>query len=180
MPGKVREHKKHFGGRQEGAGRPKGSLSRRAKSLRKVTDRHIRGKRLPLDVMIENMIHFQDEARHLQDQMADVLLEFNRQFSEEGMKEILTLLSQCGDSRMKAQKCAADSAPFIHPKLSAIAVSASPPNHPRDIRDDSPDDNFAEEFRRLRSQPYIPPTIEGEAEVISEVVRAEADEDEDA
>ena len=55
---------------------------------------------------------------------------------------------------MKAQKCAVDAAPFLHPRLSAIQMNV---NHTKDRRPDAsaPITEVEDEFRRLRSAPTI-------------------------
>lgn len=167
---------KKFGGKQEGAGRPAGALSRRTRMLNKVTDRHIRGKRLPLDVMIENMIHYQDDARGAQAELAEVFAAGKFQMDKDEWMKAIELLAQVGDTRMKAQKCAVDAAPFIHAKLSSIAFT---PKHsaPQDIVDGKVEE-ARDDFRSLRSQQYVPPVIEGEAELVSEYIVNEDEEQE--
>lgn len=147
--------------------------------IRQVTDKHIRGKRLPLDVMIENMIHYQDEARLIQEEMEDAYGRFRENQSPDKMIEVLQLLVRVGDNRMHAQKCAGDAAPFIHAKLSSIAFT---PKHsaPQDIVDGKVEE-ARDDFRSLRSQQYVPPVIEGEAELVSEhIVNESEDEEQEA
>jgi hypothetical protein len=155
--------KKRFGGRQVGAGRPKGALSRRTKALKEVTDKMIHGKRLPLHIMMENMHYYQDEAIAKQAEFEAAIVEVAKSMSQETYIKALQLFAQIGDARLRAQKCAVDAAPYVHARLSSITMDVTGHEHPRDLPEDAEVARFREEFRRLRSQPYIPPIVEGES-----------------
>ena len=160
-PSKIRAEQKQFGGGK--GGRPKGDLSRRSRQIRAVTDRHIKGKRLPLDVLMENMIHYQDEARAITEHLAELLKGKElKQLEGDQIVQVMEYLAQIGDARMRAGHFAAQAAPYIHPRLSAIQMGVRKVEHPRDLPDSATDEEFIEEFRKLRSQPYVPPVVEGD------------------
>jgi hypothetical protein len=113
------------GGKRPGAGRKQGSLTVRT---RKIAERAIGGKATPLEVMLENMLHFQQVARD-----AEVTLEgltadefFGKSTAttpEEQFKALLAQVKKTASFRELAQGCARDAAPYIHPKLATTEVA---------------------------------------------------------
>ena len=94
-----------FGGSRPGAGRPKGATTRRtqeiaAKEFEKVT---------PLEVMLANMRFAHERA----EEVAKVVA--GGPGDPDTFKELLRL-------RQMAQDCAKDAAPYMHPRLNAIAT----------------------------------------------------------
>jgi hypothetical protein len=94
-----------FGGSRPGAGRPKGATTRRtqeiaAKEFEKVT---------PLEVMLANMRFAHERA----EEVAKVVA--GGSADPDTLKELLRL-------RQMAQDCAKDAAPYMHPRLNAVAT----------------------------------------------------------
>lgn len=117
---KVSEKKyRHFEKvRKPGPGRPLGSLAARTKLIKARTDEEIRKGILPIQVMLENMRWYHEKAHDL---LADILAaQEKKQLSEDH----IIALAKVYDYRNNAQKCAADAAPFVHPKLSSVAVTS--------------------------------------------------------
>lgn len=110
------------GGKRLGAGRTKGApnkanFERQAKIAA--------GGMTPLDIMIENMRHAhaqaeQAEAELTEDRIAELA------HSENPFKAILDEVKKALNYRKVAQQCAADVAPYVHPKLAAIEHSGNP------------------------------------------------------
>lgn len=97
-----------------GAGRPKGSLGQRTKALRAIADEAIAAGITPIEVMLDNMRFYHEKA--------DVLLTAVVAGVRDGKKkpiELLELMKELGSFRDKAQSCAVDAAPYVHPRLSA-------------------------------------------------------------
>src|SRR6185436_4199728 len=94
-----------FGGSRPGAGRPKGATTRwtqeiAAKEFEKVT---------PLEVMLANMRFAHERA----EEVAKVVA--GGSADPDTLKELLRL-------RQMAQDCAKDAAPYMHPRLNAVAT----------------------------------------------------------
>jgi hypothetical protein len=104
----------------------------------------------PLDVMIDNMRHFQQVAIDAESTLEGLTAE---EFSEsvppgaspeEQFKFLLAQVKKTAGFRQLAQDAARDAAPYIHPKLSAIAhtgADGGPIEHAhkikaRDLTDD--------------------------------------------
>lgn len=143
------------GGYRPNAGRKPASHSKKAQALKKLTDKMIHEEQVPLRVMMNNMVHYVEEANGIEKQFEAQMAENAARFSEDGFLKALELLSKIGDARMKAQKCAVDAAPFIHPKLANITMDVKQQVEVRDITEDAEASVFADEFRKIRSQPFI-------------------------
>lgn len=106
---------------QRGQGRKPGGLNQRTKALRAIADQAIEDGVHPLAVMLENMRFFHQKADVLQ---TAVVTKLNKKSlkSEEAM-ELLLEFKELGANRMKAQSCATDAAPYVHPRLSATQVT---------------------------------------------------------
>lgn len=89
----------------------------------------------PLDVMIDNMLHWRRQALKygvLLDEKHELLMRFKAvEINEETLKQFMTLLrehtavaNKMLEARERSQKCAVDAAPYVHPKLTSIAVKS--------------------------------------------------------
>lgn len=145
----------HRGGSRIGAGRPPASIAKRLAGVREITMDIIKSGKVPLRVMINNMIFYDEKAVHLEGMMADALADNAKRFSEKGFIKSLELMTQLGDARMKAQKCACDAAPFLHPRLSAVDMQITKRDAPRDLTETDEVEKYREDFRTLRSAPFI-------------------------
>lgn len=79
----------------------------------------------PIAVMLKNMKFYHDRAESLSDKLAELADKMTPEQLAAGGKELmrmLELINKVGDFRLKSQACAADAAPYAHPRLSAIAV----------------------------------------------------------
>lgn len=112
------------GGKRDGAGRPAGALTTKT---RETAERALASGMSPLEVMLDNMRHFQqvaiDAEATLEGLTAD---EFSEQVApdaspEEQFKFLLATVKKTAGFRQMAQDAARDAAPYIHPKLSSIA-----------------------------------------------------------
>jgi hypothetical protein len=114
------------GGKREGAGRPAGAITKRT---REVAEKALATGQTPLDVMLDNMRHFQKVALDAEATLEGLSAsEFSEQVDpaatpEEQFKFLLAQVKKTVGLRSMAQECARDAAPYLHPKLSAIAHS---------------------------------------------------------
>ncbi len=118
-------------GKQPGAGRKKGSLSRRTIVLRAAADNALAKGKTPLDTMLKNMRRFDNEG----DDMYCELLDFVKEHKpgpksklsdvNEYVDKVMSILTKQRECRLDAQKCAVDCAGFVHPKLSAMQVNVT-------------------------------------------------------
>jgi hypothetical protein len=112
------------GGKREGAGRPSGALTQRT---RDVAEKALATGKTPLEVMIDNMRHFQQVALDAEATLDGLSAsEFSEQVSpdaspEDQFKFLLAQVKKTAGFRQIAQECARDAAPYIHPKLSSVA-----------------------------------------------------------
>lgn len=110
------------GGKREGAGRPAGAITKRT---REVAERVSATGMSPLEVMIDNMRHFQQvaiDAEALLDGMT--VEEFTGRITadtpEEQFKALLAEVKKTAGFRQMAQDAARDAAPYMHPKLATV------------------------------------------------------------
>lgn len=113
-------HKKNGGAR--GRGRPKGSLSKRTLAMLHVADKALKEGVMPIEVMLDNMRYFHGEAQSL---LTKVLAGIDE---DEAAEELIEAIKALGSFRMKAQECAVDVAPYLHPKLSNVTVKGDEEN----------------------------------------------------
>lgn len=104
-----------------GAGRPKGSLSRRTLMIRAAAEGALKPGKTPLDIMLKNMYFYDDKA----DKLLDDLVSKLQSSKKSSPTELVELLSELNSFRMSAQKCACEAAPFVHPKLSSQDVNVT-------------------------------------------------------
>lgn len=113
------------GGKREGAGRPAGALTKRT---REVAERAIAEGMTPLDVMLDNMRHFQQVALDAEATLEGLTAsEFSGQVDsnatpDEQFKFLLAQVKKTVGLRQAAQDAARDAAPYIHAKLSAVTL----------------------------------------------------------
>lgn len=111
------------GGKREGAGRKAGSLTKRTSEIAR---RAIVEGRSPLEVMLENMRHFQQVAHDAEAILAVLTAEeFVGQKGanlkpEEQFKLLLAEVKKAAGFRQMAHDCAKDAAPYIHARLASV------------------------------------------------------------
>ena len=109
------------GGKREGSGRPKGALTERT---RKVAERAMTEGKAPLEVMLDNMRHFQqvalDAEAVIEAMNADQVVELG-ETHEQQFKALLAKVKQAAGLRQMAHECARDAAAYMHPKLTAVS-----------------------------------------------------------
>lgn len=115
------------GGVRPGAGRKTGALTKRT---REVAERAIASGKTPLEIMLENMHHFQQVALDAEATLEGLTAEeFAGQIAsdatpEDQFKFLLATVKKTAGLRQMAQDAARDAAPYVHPKLSAVQVDA--------------------------------------------------------
>lgn len=111
------------GGKRDGAGRKAGALTERTRA---VAERALAEGKAPLEIMLENMRHFQQVALD-----AEAVIESMNQEQvaslggshEEQFKALLAKVKQAAGLRVMAHECARDAAGFMHAKLSSVQHS---------------------------------------------------------
>jgi hypothetical protein len=111
------------GGKREGAGRKKGALEKRT---REVAERALATGKSPLEVMLDNMRHFQQVALDAEATLEGLTLEeFTGKHGPDlkpadQFKALLAEVKKTAGLRQSAQECARDAAGYMHPKLQAV------------------------------------------------------------
>ena len=116
------------GGKREGAGRKVGAVTRRT---REVAERALAEGKAPLDVMLDNMRHFQQVALDAEAVIESMNVEQVAslgQSHEDQFKALLAKVKQAAGLRVMAHECARDASPYVHAKLSAVTVKGDPEN----------------------------------------------------
>jgi len=110
------------GGKREGAGRKPGAVTKRT---REIADQALAEGKSPLEVMLENMTHFQQVALDAEAVLAGLTVEEigGKDMSpEEQFKMLMAKAKNAAGFRQMAQECARDAAPFIHAKLASVTI----------------------------------------------------------
>jgi hypothetical protein len=111
------------GGKRDGAGRPAGAITQRT---REVAERSLATGMSPLEVMLDNMRHFQQVALDAEATLEGLTAE---EFSdkipsdatpEQQFKFLLAEVKKTAGLRQMAQDAAAQAAPYIHAKLASV------------------------------------------------------------
>jgi hypothetical protein len=113
------------GGKREGAGRKQGSLTKRT---REIAEQSLATGKAPLEVMLDNMRHFQQvalDAEAVIEGMQEDQVNALGQSHEEQFKALLAKVKQAAGLRQMAHECARDAAPFMHARLSSVAHTGS-------------------------------------------------------
>jgi hypothetical protein len=110
------------GGRREGSGRKPGAVTKRT---REIADQALAEGKSPLEVMLENMRHFQQVALDAESVLAGLTVEEigGKDMSpDEQFKMLMAKAKNAAGFRQMAQECARDAAPFIHAKLASVTI----------------------------------------------------------
>lgn len=116
------------GGARPGAGRKQGSLTTKTRAI---AERAMATGKTPLEIMIENMHHFQQVALDAEAALEGLTAEeFAGQVAadatpEDQFKFLLATVKKTAGLRQMAQDAARDAAPYVHPKLAAIDANVN-------------------------------------------------------
>lgn len=116
------------GGKREGAGRKLGAVTKRT---REVADRALAEGKTPLEVMLDNMRHFQQvalDAEAVIEGIQEDELKALGDTHEQQFKALLAKVKQAAGLRVMAHECARDAASYMHAKLSSVTVAGDPEN----------------------------------------------------
>lgn len=108
------------GGKREGAGRKVSAITVRT---REVAEQAIAEGKTPLEVMLDNMRHFQQVALDAEAVLEGLSAEEysgEKLKPEEQFKKILAEVKKAAGLRQMAHDCARDAAAYMHPKLASI------------------------------------------------------------
>jgi hypothetical protein len=116
------------GGKRDGAGRKAGAITKRT---REVAERALATGKTPLDVMLDNMRHFQQVALDAEATLegltaAEFAGKVTEDTPEEQFKALLAHVRKTAGFRQLAHECARDAASYMHSKLSAIQHKGDP------------------------------------------------------
>lgn len=109
------------GGKREGAGRKKGALTVRTQ---KIAEQAAKEGKTPLEVMLDNMRHFQNVALSAEaviESLSAEQVEIGDMAPEAQFKKLLAEVKKAAGFRQMAHECARDAAGYLHPKLQSIA-----------------------------------------------------------
>lgn len=111
------------GGARPGAGRRVGTLDKKKLILIE------RAKELgeePIVVMLQNMNYYHSKGQAVVEKVGNLLAAAQGKLDGDIIQQLTELMKLALSYRDRAQSCAVDAAPYIHPKLSAIAFSGNP------------------------------------------------------
>lgn len=113
------------GGKRDGAGRKLGAVTKRTRAI---ADQALAEGKAPLEVMLDNMRHFQQvalDAEAVIESMNEDQVATLGESHEERFKTLLAKVKQAAGLRVMAHECARDAAAYMHPKLSAVQHSGA-------------------------------------------------------
>lgn len=153
----VESYVERRGGVRPGAGRPVGtrSIAKRLLSIREITEDIIKAGKVPLRVMVNNMVYYDEQAIFLHERVEEALADNAKKFSPDQLIKAMELITRMGDARMKATQIASMAAPYLHPRLSSMEMNVHKHDKPKDLPSEQETSKFSDDFRQLRSQPYV-------------------------
>lgn len=114
------------GGKREGSGRKVGTATKRT---REVANKAAEAGISPLEVMLDNMRHFQKVALDAEAILAGLTAEeFTGRADlkpEDQFKLLLAEVKKAAGFRQMAHDCARDASPYMHPRLTAVEHSGN-------------------------------------------------------
>lgn len=106
------------GGKREGAGRKQSALTVRTRAT---AERALADGKSPLEVMLDNMVHFQQVALDAEAAIESMSPdEIGGSSADEQFKLLLAKVKSAAGLRQMAHDCARDAAPYVHPKLASV------------------------------------------------------------
>ena len=105
-----------------GGGRPKGSANKKTQEL--VALAHAQGI-TPIEVMTRNMRFWFENGEALTKRLHELAVDVQ---DADMLKELFGLILKMGQFREKAEACAVDAAPYMHPRLAALTVRGDKEN----------------------------------------------------
>lgn len=119
----------------------------------------IRSGNAPLHIMLDNMLFHHSGALEIRDALDTIVAQVQQTRQYAGVlteaqlavyERALDLMSAYKASRNKSQECAKDAAPYVHPRLSSVAVT--PGDIDPDLTTDVSDDMLTEIVVQVRQQ----------------------------
>jgi hypothetical protein len=114
------------GGKREGSGRKLGAAT---KLTREIANKAAKAGISPLEVMLDNMLHFQKvalDAEAVIESMNEDQSQSLGETHEDRFKALLAKVKQAAGFRQIAHECARDASPYMHPRLSTVQHSGDP------------------------------------------------------
>ena len=122
------------GGRRPGAGRKPGGLTLKTREIR---EQAVAEGITPLEVMLKNMRHYDQAQEAMSAHLTKMLPEVSAMDNPELFTEFVKLVGKVLAFREKAQECAVDAAPYIHPRFASIQFTPPPADGPMDMVGDA-------------------------------------------
>jgi len=120
--------------------RTRDGVSKRQKFLREITDKELLSGPTPVQVMLHNMRFFHMQAEGLLEELLGTLKENKQKLGPHHLE----MLHKVYAYRNEAGKAACDAAPYLHPRLSAVAVTTTQVR-----RDEIPKDASEQDIQRI-------------------------------
>lgn len=140
------------GGKRQGSGRKQGALTKRTRAI---AERAIAENKSPLEIMLENMRHFQQvamDAEAVLEGMTAEEITGRAMEPDEQFKTLLAEVKKAAGLRNMAQECARDAAPYIHPRLASVNAVVSGSLEIKEPIDRPPRETFDEWEQRKRRE----------------------------
>jgi hypothetical protein len=113
-------------------------------------------KKVPLETMLKNMEHFDEEADGLYSRLIS-MIENGKPSSKAPRREhveffdkLMSLMGKMRECRLDAQRCATDAAPYMHQRLAAVQHTVSNDTIKAKPESDMSDDELADYYNKLR------------------------------
>jgi hypothetical protein len=129
-------------------GRPKGAQSKHTLIVNAARENAVQKGRSPLDVMLKNMRFYDEKA-----EAAMLWVENRMSDPKTQAPEVLKLLQEMSEYRMKAQKCATDAAVYVHPKLATIEHKHTTDTVTKPAEEDMSPEELSDYYNKLRLRP---------------------------
>lgn len=113
------------GGKRVGAGRKAGALTKRT---REIAEKAVQTGKTPLEVMLENMRHFQQVAADAEATIEGLTVEEiggEEMTPDQQFKSLLAKVKGAAQLRHMAHECARDAAPYIHARLASMEANVN-------------------------------------------------------
>jgi hypothetical protein len=134
-------------------------VHRRSKFLRQVTQDALLGGVMPIQVMLDNMRFYHGKAEELVAQILEDIKSSGKKLDQHHLEMLVKVYS----FRNEAGKAACDAAPYCHPRLSAIAISATQTTRhemPKDITLEDAVRIYNENVKMFPSADHSSPLLE--------------------
>jgi hypothetical protein len=119
--------------------------------IRAAAEGALRPGKTPLDIMIKNMLYYDEKADTM---VKDIVHALHFSKKKVDPMELLDKLKVANETRMQAQKCACEAAPFVHSKLANMQVTVEDKAITRAAEETAmTDEQLSDYYNMLRLRP---------------------------